>query len=83
MASAPPPHDATLSSEPAPGGPPGMNLSGIDLAQLQANGMQALPNLAPNEIMNLLRHLPGVFTKVRSLAIFHSNLFCAIVYSRL
>lgn len=42
-----------------------MNLSGMDLAQIQANGMQAIPGLDPTQLMNLLRHLPGVFTKVR------------------
>jgi len=52
MASAPP-HDSASSSEPAPAGPPPVNLSGVDLAQLQANG----------QLMELLRHLPGVFTK--------------------
>ncbi|KAJ7353183.1 hypothetical protein DFH08DRAFT_856130 [Mycena albidolilacea] len=63
MASAAPSHDSTLSSAPAPAGPPPMNLSGMDLAQIQANGMQAIPGLDPTQLMNLLRHLPGVFTK--------------------
>ncbi|KAF7326413.1 Psilocybin cluster transcription regulator [Mycena venus] len=61
MASAVPNHDS--SATPAPAGPPPINLAGVDLAQLQANGMQALPGLDPNQLMNLLRHLPHVFTQ--------------------
>ncbi|KAJ7730657.1 hypothetical protein DFH07DRAFT_848388 [Mycena maculata] len=62
MASGGPNHDATLSSAPAPASAP-MNLSSMDIAQLQANGAQAIPGLDPNQLMNLLRHLPNVFTK--------------------
>jgi len=40
-----------------------MNLSSMDIQQIQANGLQAIPGLDPNQLMNLLRHLPGVFTK--------------------
>ncbi|KAF7369830.1 Psilocybin cluster transcription regulator [Mycena venus] len=55
--------DSTLSSAPAPAGPAPMNLAGLDLAQLQANSLQAMPGLDPAQLMNILRTLPGVFTK--------------------
>jgi hypothetical protein len=61
MASGPPSHDPTLSSASAPVSAP-MNLSGIDVAQLQANGLQAVDQ---TQLMNILKFLPGVFTKVR------------------
>ncbi|KAJ7042923.1 hypothetical protein C8F04DRAFT_1075276 [Mycena alexandri] len=60
MASGGPSHDSTLPSAPAPQSVP---LSTLDIAQLQANGMQAIPGIDPAQLMNLLRHLPNVFTK--------------------
>ncbi|KAJ6578824.1 hypothetical protein DFH09DRAFT_348272 [Mycena vulgaris] len=57
------PNDPTLSAAPAPSGPVPMNLSSMDIAQIQANGLQAIPGLDPTQLMNLLRHLPNVFTK--------------------
>jgi hypothetical protein len=50
-----------------------MNISNMDLAQIQANGM-TLPGLDPTQLMNLLRHLPNVFTKVRPFDEFNSSL---------
>ncbi|KAJ7454925.1 hypothetical protein B0H11DRAFT_255927 [Mycena galericulata] len=74
MASGASNHESTLSSAPAPPNPTvPMNLSNMDLAQLQANGLQSLPGLDPNQLMNLLRHLPNVFTKVRRFAHFPSS----------
>ncbi|KAJ7859070.1 hypothetical protein B0H14DRAFT_638784 [Mycena olivaceomarginata] len=81
MASGAPNHDPTLSSAPAPAASAPMNLSSMDLAQLQANGMQAIPGLDPTQLMNLLRHLPNVFTKVRPFADFNSDFFCSTVFS--
>ncbi|KAJ7630065.1 hypothetical protein DFH06DRAFT_705544 [Mycena polygramma] len=57
------PNDSTLSSAPAPAGAPPMNLSGLEIAQIQANGSSVMPGLDPTQLMNLLRHLPTVFTK--------------------
>jgi hypothetical protein len=68
MASGASNHNPTLSSAPAPAASAPMNLSSMDLAQLQANGIQAIPGLDPTQLMNLLRHLPNVFTKVRPFA---------------
>ncbi|KAF8169867.1 hypothetical protein K438DRAFT_1730059 [Mycena galopus ATCC 62051] len=66
MASGAPSDGSTRSSAPAPAAAP-MDLSGIDLAQLQANGLQAVPGVDPAHLMNILKYLPGVFTKVRPL----------------
>ncbi|KAJ6510367.1 hypothetical protein C8R45DRAFT_386916 [Mycena sanguinolenta] len=59
MASVPPPHDSTLSSVPA--GPP--QISSIDVAQFQANGIQGLPGLGSTELTELLKHMPSSFLK--------------------
>ncbi|KAJ7271062.1 hypothetical protein C8J57DRAFT_1320572 [Mycena rebaudengoi] len=62
MASAAPPNDPSLSSAPAAAGnAPLLGIPGIDLAQLQAANQNL--QLDPNQLMNLLRHLPNVFTK--------------------
>ncbi|KAJ7607330.1 hypothetical protein FB45DRAFT_948080 [Roridomyces roridus] len=58
------------SSEPTmPAGPPApgpgpINLSNVDLAQLQANGGQGIPGLNSDQLMNLLRHLPNVYKQI-------------------
>ncbi|KAF8192751.1 hypothetical protein K438DRAFT_856455 [Mycena galopus ATCC 62051] len=70
MTSAAPNPEPTLSSVPAPTNPAPMALPGMDPAQLQPSEMQAIPGLNPTQLMNLLRHLPGVFTKVRRSATF-------------
>ncbi|KAJ6556894.1 hypothetical protein B0H10DRAFT_2121887 [Mycena sp. CBHHK59/15] len=63
MASGAANHDSSLSAAPAAPGSGPLNLSSMDIAQIQANGLQAIPNLDPAQLMNLLRHLPNVFTK--------------------
>ncbi|KAJ7070236.1 hypothetical protein B0H15DRAFT_118990 [Mycena belliarum] len=57
------PSDSTLSTGPAALGPAPLNLSNLDIAQIQANGLQAIPGLDSTQLMNLLRHLPNVFTQ--------------------
>ncbi|KAJ7219977.1 hypothetical protein GGX14DRAFT_515294 [Mycena pura] len=64
MASGPPNQESSLSTAPAPAGAPPMNVSGVDLSQMQASGFGGFPpNVDPNQFMNLLRHLPAAFSK--------------------
>ncbi|KAF7353644.1 BHLH domain-containing protein [Mycena venus] len=56
MASGAPNHDSALSSAPATA----MDLSGIDITQLQANGLQAAPGVDAAQLMNILKFLPNL-----------------------
>ena len=51
---------ASAQQPPAQGGGMPTNLSPADISSMHLNGLDQ------NQIMNLLRSLPGVFTKVRS-----------------
>ncbi|KAK7055485.1 psilocybin cluster transcription regulator [Favolaschia claudopus] len=60
------PSDPALPPASAPAAAAPLNLGTMELAQLaqlQANGSQALPGLDPAQLVSLLRNLPGVFAK--------------------